>query len=197
MPTSSMPMRWPSCWARIAPPWAIRALRPALAASPCALSNVPPAKSNETICDCGSDGSAKKVMRGARSVPRTFTPAFTSGNSLVARMSTPGSLSAPPVKTSRPRSMSRRRPSAAYLPSATPSSPEPRLLPSGWVMTLSVPASRPLKPNESSVTLSPRTKRMLLETRKLLSGSTGSSPTSTSSAEDRTAPVRSAGTRRA
>ena len=62
------------------------------------------------------DGSEKKMSRGSRSVPRTLTPAFTSGNSLTARMSTAGSTSRPPLKISRPRSMSSLRASASVLP---------------------------------------------------------------------------------
>jgi hypothetical protein len=45
-------------------------------------------------------------MRGCSSVPRTLTPALTSGNCLIARTSIPGSPIGPPVKIRRPRSMS-------------------------------------------------------------------------------------------
>ena len=192
-------MRWPSCCARIAPPCASRAFRLALdVESPAWVASiVPPAKISDTTCDCGRDGSEKKLMRGSRSVPRTFTPAFTSGNSLVARMSTPGSLMSPPEKMSLPRSISRRRPSAAYFPSTTPSSPLPRLTPSGVLRTLMLPATRPLRPNESTVTRSPSVSLISLDTRNELAGSTGSAPTMISSVEVETAPVRSTGVRRA
>ena len=66
------------------------------------------------------------MSRGSRRLPRTFTPAFTSGNTLTARMSTAGSANNPPLKMRRPRSMSSLRASAVYWPSLTCSSPVAR-----------------------------------------------------------------------
>ncbi len=79
--------------------------------------------------------------------------------------------------------MSRRRPSAVYLPSVTLSSPEPRLMPSGVVCAVIAPAMRPERPKVSISTRSPSARRMLLVTWKLSFGSAIGAPTMRSSDE--------------
>ena len=197
MPTSSMPTRLPICCARMAPPCASRSLR----AAPellvfCTLSSEPPARISEAICDCGMAGSEKNVMRGSRSVPRTFTPAVMSGNTFCARRSMPGSPIGPLLKISRPRSMSSCRPSAAYLPSDDVQF----ALAAADLRFIGAHGDAAAQPRGEAERIDvaphrPAPARMLLTTIQRCAGSTGGAPTSTSSLEASTALVRSAGSR--
>ncbi len=130
----------------------------------CTLASDPPARISVAICCCGMEGSEKNVMRCERSVPRTLTPAMMSGNSFCARRSMPGSLMGPLLKISRPRSISRRRPSATNLPSTILSSPWPRVICPSSERTVMLPPSRAVRPKASMLTWSPSTSLRLLAT---------------------------------
>jgi hypothetical protein len=83
------------------------------ASLPVTESIVLPVNSNETICDCGIDGSEKNVSRGSCNVPRTLRPTSAVSMRRRASMSMPGSSSGELSNSRRPRLIPSFWPSAS------------------------------------------------------------------------------------